>query len=206
MHPKISIVIADTLSRIGLAEIIRKMMPGVEIVSFSSFDELDESEERDAFFHYFVSAKIVLSGAAFFLRNQHKTIVLVHGDEGKLLPSGFHLLNVLQSEADLVRSIWTMAERSHGRHGAPPAAVREAKGSRWQIHPEPKTDLTPRECEVLKWIVNGLINKQIAEKMGVSLATVITHRNNLTDKIGTRSVAALTMYAISHGLVSSDEI
>ena len=59
---------------------------------------------------------------------------------------------------------------------------------------------------MLKGIVEGLINKEIAARMGVSLATVITHRNNLTDKLGTRSVAALTIFAIMHGLVSSEDL
>ena len=37
--------------------------------------------------------------------------------------------------------------------------------------------------------------------MGVSVATVITHRNNLTEKLGTRSVSALTIFAVMHGIV-----
>ncbi len=61
--------------------------------------------------------------------------------------------------------------------------------------------LTPREREVLKGIVDGLINKEIAARMGVSVATVITHRNNLTEKLGTRSVSALTIFAVMHGIV-----
>ena len=42
--------------------------------------------------------------------------------------------------------------------------------------------------------------------MGVSLATVITHRKNLTEKLGTRSVAAMTIYAVAHGIVRGEEI
>ena len=54
---------------------------------------------------------------------------------------------------------------------------------------------------MLKGIVDGLINKEIAARMGVSVATVITHRNNLTEKLGTRSVSALTIFAVMHGIV-----
>ena len=46
----------------------------------------------------------------------------------------------------------------------------------------------------------------IAEDLGVSLATIITHRKNLTDKLGTRSVAALTIFAVAHGIVRSEDI
>lgn len=59
---------------------------------------------------------------------------------------------------------------------------------------------------MLKGIVEGLLNKEIAARMGVSLATVITHRNNLTDKLGTRSVSALTIFAVMRGIVRSEEL
>ena len=59
---------------------------------------------------------------------------------------------------------------------------------------------------MLKGVVCGKINKEIATDMGVSMATVITHRKNLTDKLGTRSVAALTIYAVTHGIVRSEDI
>src|ERR1700732_3105790 len=38
--------------------------------------------------------------------------------------------------------------------------------------------LTPREREVLPWVVSGLLNKQIADAMGTSAATVKVHRNS----------------------------
>ena len=66
--------------------------------------------------------------------------------------------------------------------------------------------LTPRENEVLKGIVEGLINKEIAARMGVSVATVITHRKNLTEKLGTRSVSALTFFEVAYVLVRSEFI
>ena len=52
----------------------------------------------------------------------------------------------------------------------------------------------------------GNINKVIADRLGISLATVITHRKNLTMKLGTRSVATLTLYAVTHGIVNSEAL
>ena len=46
----------------------------------------------------------------------------------------------------------------------------------------------------------------IADRLGISLATVITHRKNLTMKLGTRSVATLTLYAVTHGIVNSEAL
>ena len=52
----------------------------------------------------------------------------------------------------------------------------------------------------------GRTNKEVAEQMGVGVATVISHRKNIIKKLNTRSVSALTIYAVMHGIVSPEEI
>ena len=54
--------------------------------------------------------------------------------------------------------------------------------------------LSAREIEVLVLITKGLINKEIADKLNISLTTVITHRKNITEKLGIKSVSGLTIY------------
>lgn len=207
MQPIIAIIVSNTLAAIGLSDIIRRMMPGAEIRIFAHYADLMQDSDADEYFHYFVSGTELLMGASYFLQRQHKTIALVHGDEVCHLPQGFHTLNVYQSEQELVRSIITLAQRSHTAHGAPPEVVRKAQTQPTEVEPSASVPhLTPREREVLKGVVEGLINKEIASRMGVSLATVITHRNNLTEKLGTRSVAALTIFAVMHGIVSSESL
>lgn len=207
MRPSIAIIAPNTLACIGLADIIRRMMPGAEVCTYSHYADMVNSPEADQYFHYFVSSAELMLGASYFLQRQHKTIVLVHGDEACHLPQGFHTLNVFQSEQELVRSIIALAKRAHGARGREPEAVRQAQQVPFtERQSESTPHLTPREREVLKGIVEGLINKEIAARMGVSVATVITHRNNLTDKLGTRSVSALTIFAMMHGLVSSEEV
>lgn len=208
MRPSIAIIQPNTLAAIGLSDIIHRMMPGADVCLFSRYADLAQADHADAFFHYFVSAEELLAGASYFLQRQHKTIVLVHADETVHLPQGFHTLNVYQDEKTLISAIIALAQRSHGPHGAEPEVVRQAQrptadtSHAASLHPH----LTPREREVLKGIVSGFINKEIAAQMGVSVATVITHRNNLTDKLGTRSVAALTIFAVMHGIVQSEEL
>ncbi len=51
--------------------------------------------------------------------------------------------------------------------------------------------LTPREREVLPLVVSGLLNKQIAAEMGISVAAVKVHRSKLTRKMGANSLADL---------------
>jgi regulator of cell morphogenesis and NO signaling len=66
--------------------------------------------------------------------------------------------------------------------------------------------MTSRELEVLQLVACGLINKQIADKLSISLHTVISHRKNITRKLQIKTVAGLTVYALLNGLISSDSI
>ncbi len=62
-------------------------------------------------------------------------------------------------------------------------------------------ELTDREREVLTWIAQGLSTKEIAARFDISARTVETHRANLMRKLGIKSVARLTQFAIKEGLV-----
>jgi DNA-binding NarL/FixJ family response regulator len=64
--------------------------------------------------------------------------------------------------------------------------------------------LTDREVEVLRFIAQGLTNRQIAEKLFLSFRTVNTHRANLMQKLDIHDTAGLVRYAISTGLIKSD--
>ena len=63
--------------------------------------------------------------------------------------------------------------------------------------------LTEREREVLRWVAQGLSTKEIASRFNISTRTVETHRANLMRKLGLRSVAKLTQFAIREGLVEA---
>lgn len=66
--------------------------------------------------------------------------------------------------------------------------------------------LSEREKEVIREVVKGLSNKEIAENMFISVNTVMTHRRNISRKLNIHSPAGLTIYAIVNGLVKLDEI
>jgi len=73
--------------------------------------------------------------------------------------------------------------------------------------PEPDQELlTQREKEILRLISMGLTNRQIAEKLFLSTHTVITHRKNITGKLGIRSASGLTVYAIVNNIITIDEV
>jgi len=66
--------------------------------------------------------------------------------------------------------------------------------------------LTEREQNVLKEIIKGLSNKEIAERLNISIHTVMSHRKNIYQKTDIKSQAGLTVYALTHNIVSIDSI
>ena len=74
------------------------------------------------------------------------------------------------------------------------------------VLPEPaggaRNRLTPRELEVLQLICNGLSNREIAAKLGLSVNTVAVHRANIMNTLGVHKTAELVVYAIQNGLVN----
>ncbi len=61
--------------------------------------------------------------------------------------------------------------------------------------------VTPRELEIIRHIAEGMTSKEIAEKLGTSLKTVETHRQNIFRKLELGNAAQLVRYAIREGLV-----
>jgi two-component system nitrate/nitrite response regulator NarL len=67
---------------------------------------------------------------------------------------------------------------------------------------EPFAQLTSREREVLVQIAEGKSNKEIADRLGIGVRTIETHRERIMRRLSIHSVAGLTKYAIANGLIS----
>ena len=67
-------------------------------------------------------------------------------------------------------------------------------------------ELSNREIDVLVALVKGMTNKEISDKLFISVHTVITHRKNIVRKTGIKSVSGLTVYALLNNLVDETEI
>ena len=65
--------------------------------------------------------------------------------------------------------------------------------------------LSDRQRQVLKLLTEGRTAKEIAESLDVSRKTVDSHRQNIMDKLGLDSIAALTKYAIQQGITSLED-
>ena len=194
MHhqPEIAIIDPNTLSSIGLQNLLEEIIPMVTIRVFHSFGELVD-DTPDMYAHYFVSAQIYFEHTSFFRERHPRAIVLAGGDNLPQL-AGVPTLNIYEDEKALAKSILQMHERGHRKEDKHPHGT-------FVEH-----NLSAREIEVLVLITKGLINKEIAERLNISLTTVISHRKNITEKLGIKSVPGLTIYAVMNGYVEADSI
>ncbi|MBN2165334.1 MAG: response regulator transcription factor [Marinilabiliaceae bacterium] len=64
-----------------------------------------------------------------------------------------------------------------------------------------ESDFTIREIEILQHICSGYSNKEIAEKLNISVRTIENHKSNLLQKTGTKNTVSLIIYAIKNEIV-----
>ena len=67
-------------------------------------------------------------------------------------------------------------------------------------------ELSKRETDVLVAVAKGMMNKEIADQMNLSVHTVISHRKNITRKTGIKSVSGLTVYALLNNLINEKDL
>ena len=167
------------------------------IRTFHHFSELMD-DTPDMYAHYFISAQIYWSTMLSFSPGNENDCI------GKR-----------QSAIPTVRRTCTQHSRIRRRAGekhietSPTCSPRRLSGKRYAPHASdaPHQEiLSAREIEVLVLITKGLINKEIADKLNISLTTVITHRKNITEKLGIKSVSGLTIYAVMNGYIEADRI
>ncbi len=193
MIPRIAIIDQNTLEATGLKSIISDIAPMADVCTFASVEDVvQEFDAEIPVVHFFVSSQVFIANAEFFLKHQKQTIILLAQPAAKRQFENFLTLDITQAEHDLLKSILTLFQRGHSQHPLPQTAS--------------QPELSPREVEVLALVVRGFINKEIADRLCISLPTVITHRKNICEKLHLRSVSSLTIYAVTHGIVSTEDI
>ena len=192
-QPEIAIIDANTLSCLGLQTILEEIIPMAIIRVFHSFAAFTD-DTPDMYAHYFVSSQIYFEHTNFFLPRKPKAIVLVAGENVPTLNAP--MLNTHLKEQELIKMLQQLHQYGHATHPHPTKGKQE----------KTENELSAREIEVLRLIAKGLINKEIAQKLNISLTTVISHRKNITEKLGIKTVSALTIYAIMNGYIEADVI
>ena len=194
MSPRIAIIDPNTLATIGLKTILQNIMPIIQVDIYGSFAEL-QANNPERYFHYFVAMNIVLEHRTFFLERRNKTIVLTLGLDNATTLSDFHSLCVNVPEKQLVKSLLALEQHAHANGRNLPPVQRQQTNL-----------LSDREIEVLSLVAQGHINKEIADILNISMPTVVSHRKNITEKLGMKSISALTIYAVMHGYVDINKI
>lgn len=194
---RIAVVDANILACMGLEMLLGELIPMAEIVTCESFEELLSKDETE-FVHYFVSSRVYFEHTAYFRAKKGRSIVMVSGD---MSISGVVTLNVCQSRAELISDLLALHRRGHEgaqmSHKGPEgiAGFAPCGGQMQNI-------LSSREIEVALLLCQGYINKEVADKLNISLTTVITHRKNIMEKLGGRSLADVIVYCVMNGVYS----
>ena len=201
MHPhihtmqfKIAIVDSNILACMGMERILEELIPVAEIVTCESFEELQSKDEAE-FIHYFVSSRIYFEHTAYFRAKSGRSIVMVGGE---MSINGVATLNVCQGEAALIRDL--LALQRHGHHENMPPHIGGRNMEHLHAAVSKDSLLSSRETEVALLLCQGRINKEVADKLNISVTTVITHRKNIMEKLGARSLADVIVYCVMNGI------
>lgn len=196
MTPCFAIIDTNTLSSIALRNILWEIFNNVEVHMYNNIDSFIRDSNRH-FVHFFVSSEILFSHSEEFETLKNMTIVLSAGPNENIEKAGYRILDVSRPEQELVSSLLLIHRHGHGNTHHEDMMVKKLNaGNR----------LSPREKDVLALMVKGHINKEIAELLGISMTTVIFHRNNICEKLQTRSLGKLTIFAVFSGIVELNEI
>ena len=195
MDPCFAIIDRNTLSYVALRHVLQDMFNHVDVFAYNSIEEFIRDSNRH-FVHFFVSSDILFCNAEEFDTLKSQTTILYTGYSGTIERNGFRILDVSQSEEKIVEQLQHL--QNTGKY--------ENKVSASKSTEDVIQKLSQREKDVLRLIVKGRLNKEIANELGISMPTAIFHRNNICDKLQTRSVGKLTVMAVISGLVDINEI
>lgn len=183
--PRIAVILPDLLQRLGLAALLERYFAPVEVEYFDTVDET--ARENRSFDLYFTDSATFSAGIDFFLPQRTRCVILSagpgNGDE--TTPYVVSTRGTLEETVERIGRLWRRDEPEDEK---------------------PSTELSLREVDVLRQVVSGAINKEIADKLHISLNTVLTHRKNITAKLGIKTIPGLTLYALMHGYIAADDM
>ena len=192
-RPAIAVIAPSILTALGMKSILEKIIPMAEVEAFNDVRTLEESG-MERYFHFFTATPLFVRHNALFRPYRRRVILLTGGSVPPEL-ADMRRLDILRREEELVHHIMRLPRRvPRDTHDPAP----ESSAAQAPV-------LSAREAEVLALIARGHINKEIAQRLGIGLTTVISHRRNLMEKLGIRSVPGLTLYAVTRGYVDSEE-
>lgn len=173
----------------GISNVIMKFKKNFYLYRFSDLEELKISASKENFNVALINPSAIQNRLPEFvkLKNNNSKIVWI------ALIYSFFEDDILQKFDDTL-SVTATTDQIFQKIG-------QTNSDSEKGHQE---DLSDREVEVLMQLVKGLSNKEIADKLNISIHTVISHRKNITEKTGIKSLSGLTIYAITKKIVPLD--
>lgn len=197
MNPCLAIISTNTLSCIALREILNDLYRNVEVYAYNTMDSFIRDSNRH-FIHFFVNSDILFRHIDEFETLRNQTTVLSEGPDRRFKSAGYNVLDISMTEEEIIGKL--IRTKLVGRY----EESADKAGGKRQVRSE--DSLSTREKEVLKLMIKGLINKEIAKALDISVTTVIFHRNNICEKLQTRSIGKLTLFAVLSGIIEINEI
>jgi DNA-binding CsgD family transcriptional regulator len=192
MHNRIIVIHPSEIIRLGLQRIIKSLFD-IDAILLSRIDELNSYYEiRDTTILFLLDLLYnqdqFLSAVENFKKSN--TVKIVHLEEsvGTDYKNGNCdcSLPINTSKTMIFDLLDPYLKQNNGSRKSKP------------------TELTEREIDVVKEVALGKTNKEIAEKLFISFHTVISHRKNITEKLGIKSISGLTVYAILNNLIDTN--
>lgn len=195
MNPCFAIINSNTLESITLRNILWDVFEGVEIHTYETMDAFIRDSNRH-FVHFFVGSDIIFTCADEFETLRAQTTIISHGPNKLYEDAGFKILNTTLPELQIIQEVSCL--QGTGKYGKSTTIPTETRSL--------IDRLSEREKEVLRLMIKGHINKEIASQLDISLPTAIFHRNNICLKLKTRSIGKMTVYAVMAGMIDINEI
>jgi len=173
----------------GLSNILMKFKKNFYLYRFNDLEELKNSVSKESFTVALINPLAIQNRLTDFLKlkGNHPNMLTI-----ALVYSFFD--NDLLLKFDDTLSVTASMEQIRHKLGQISTASEKS------LH----DDLSDREIEVLTQMVKGLANKEIADTLNISIHTVISHRKNITEKTGIKSLSGLTIYAITKKIIPLD--
>lgn len=189
---KILIIEPSVIIREGIAAILQSMKDSIELSYADTLEEALKFGQADLFKIVIVNP-VTLNNSR---KNLNNLLALYNKTNVIGLISNHYERSLSDNFADnifITDRYETITQIISKHFKAAPAATNDIDNT-----------LSEREIDVLKLLATGKSNKEIAEQLFISIHTVISHRKNISNKIGVKSTAALVIYAVANGLIDVD--
>jgi len=178
----------------GLLGIFQKWGLNCKMERIDSLDDLPTYAVRHPFKVVCINPAIIQHNSKLFqsLKCQFDDVQWVGVVYAYFDPYVLSLFDAVISVSDTPESIVAMVQKLISKEGKETEYIQDV--------------LSEREIDVLALLAQGLSNKEVADKLNISINTAITHRKNISQKTGIKSVSGLTIYAVVKKIITLEDI